>query len=167
MKRFSLRSLLIMTAVIAIVFALPVRRALTQKRGRDWVASQRGYVTFSHEFDSIHGEHDHDATLGVPEWMVRVLGVDFFDSVDTVVLDNTMLKDLKPITDLRDLRSLAIIIEIDDNLSFEPLTELPKLRHLHLDYTDISAERLAALREMLPNVRVDAMNHPPPEQTDK
>ncbi len=55
------------------------------------------------------------------------------------------------------------MIAIDDQLDFTPLAELPKLRHLHLDYTNISAERLAKLRELLPHVRVDATNHPPPQ----
>jgi len=74
-----------------------------------------------------------------------------------------MVQDLTPITDLRDLRSLAIIIEIDDKLDFTPLVDLPKLRHLYLDYTNISAERLAKLRALLPHVRVDATNHPTQE----
>lgn len=163
MKRFSLRSLLIATAIIAVLFALPMRRAILQKRGREWVASQRGHVTFAHKYVASRDAYDHDASPAAPDWIVRMLGIDLFDSVDTVILDNTYLDDLEPITDLRDLRKLAIIIEIDDSLSFEPLAELPKLRHLHLDYTHISAKRLAALRTLLPNVRVDAMNHPPPE----
>lgn len=142
-----------------------MRRAIMQKRGRDWVASQKGHVTFSHKYDAARDEYDRDASLSAPEWMVRLLGIDFFDSVHTVVLDNTFLENLEPITDLRELRKLAIIIEIDDKLSFEPLAKLPKLRHLHMDYTHISAKRLAALRALLPKVRVDAMNHPPPEQT--
>ena len=162
MKRFSLRSLLIATAVAAVLLALPMRRAIMQKRGRDWVASQKGHVTFSHKYDPARDEYDSRARLWAPEWLVRILGIDFFDSVDALVLDNTELADLKPVTDLHDLRYLAVIIEIDDNLDFEPLTELPKLRHLHLDYTNISAERLGALRKLLPNVRVDATNHPQP-----
>jgi hypothetical protein len=58
------------------------------------------------------------------------------------------------------------MIEIDDELDFAPLADLPKLRHLHLDYTHITAERLAKLRASLPHVRVDATNHPPPEDVE-
>lgn len=160
--RFSLRTLLFATALVAILFAIPVRRAILQKRGRDWVASQKGHVTFSHQYDEKRNAYDHQATLRTPAWIINLVGIDFIDSVDTVVLDNTMLEDLSPITDLRDLRVLGIIIEIDDELDFSPLGDLTKLRHLYLDYTDISAERLAQLRKTLPQVRVDATNHPNP-----
>lgn len=162
-KRYSLRMLLIATAVIALLLAMPLRRAVVQKRGREWVATQNGHVAFSHKYNAVVDEWNHEATLRVPVWLIDMFGIDFFDSVDTVVLDNTEVKDLSPITDLRSLRRLAIIIEISDELDFSPLAELPKLRHLHLDYTNISTERLAKLRALLPNVRVDATNHPPPE----
>ena len=49
----------------------------------------------------------------------RDLGIDFFDSVDTVVLDNMLVEDLRPIKDLRELRAFfGIMIEIDDQLDF-------------------------------------------------
>ena len=165
MKRFSLRTLLIATAVIALLMALPIRRAIEQKRGRDWVASQNGHVTMSVSsyYNQVTRQWADSDSLPAPQWIVDALGIDFFDTVKTVTLDNMEVKDLSPITDLRDLRGLNIIIEIDDQLDFSPLAELPKLRHLHLDYTNISAERLAKLRELLPNVRVDATNHPPPD----
>ena len=163
MKRFSLRTLLIAMAILAVFMALPIRRAIVQKRGREWVASQNGHVSFSHKYDASTDQWDHDASLTAPDWLIDTLGIDFFDTVDTVILDNMEVKDLSPISDLQGLRQLAIIIEIDDNLDFTPLTGLPNLRHLHLDYTDIDAERLAKLRNLLPNVRVDATNHPPPD----
>lgn len=160
MKRFSLRTLLIATAVISLLLALPIRRAIVQKRGRAWVASQNGHVSFSHQYNAITDQWDHDASLRAPGWLIDTLGIDFFDTVDTVVLDNMEVKDLSPITDLQSLRQLAIHIEIDDKLNFTPLAELPKLQLVYLDFTDISAERLAKLRALLPNVRVDATNHP-------
>jgi hypothetical protein len=164
MKHFSIRALLILTTGVAILMALPLSRAVVQKRGRDWVATQKGRVSFSHNYNPATDTWDHKAKLHAPDWLIGALGIDFFDSVDTVVLDNTEVKDLSPIIDLRSLRYLAIIIEIDDNLDFSPLAELPKLRHLHLDYTNISAERLAKLRALLPHVHVDATNHPPPKK---
>jgi hypothetical protein len=165
MKRFSLRTLLIATALIALVMALPVRRAIEQKRGRDWVASQNGRVTLSVSsyYNEVTDQWADSDSLLAPQWLVNALGIDFFDTVEAVILDNMEVKDLSPITDLRNLQRLAIIIEIDEQLDFSPLAELPKLRHLYLDYTNISAERLAKLRELLPMVRVDATNHPPPD----
>ncbi len=161
MIRFSLRNLMVVTAVVALLFGLPIRRAITQKRGRDWVASERGHVTFTHKYDDATATYDHEAELFAPDWLVSLIGIDFFDSVDHVTLDCYEVDDLEPITDLRELRSLAIIIEIKDNLDFSPLAKLPRLEELYLDYTDISAERLTVLREMLPSVQVVATNHPP------
>ena len=162
MKRFSLRTLLIATTVIAALMAIPIRRAIEQKRGREWVASQNGHVYFSHKYNALMDQWDHHASPPVPAWLVDALGIDIFDTVDTVVLDNMEVKDLSPITDLQSLREFAIYIEIDDKLDFAPLAELRKLQVVYLDYTDISAERLAKLRSLLPNVRVEATNHPPP-----
>ncbi|QDT03063.1 hypothetical protein K227x_14420 [Rubripirellula lacrimiformis] len=163
MKRFSLRTLLITTAVIAVLLALPTRRAIFQKRGRAWVASQNGHVSFSYKYNALTDQWDHNAALPAPEWLINTLGIDFFDTVDTVVLDNMTVKDLSPITNLQNLRQLAVYIDIDDSLDFSPLAELPKLELVYLDYTGIRAARLAKLRELLPDVRVDATNHPPPD----
>jgi hypothetical protein len=163
MKRFSIRTLLIVTAVVAVVLAFLSHRAVKQQRGRDWVASQNGHFMFSHKYDPITDEWDRKATLSAPDWLVDAFGIDYFDSVDSVILDNKEVDDLSRLADLQSLRSLAIYIEIDDKLSFAPLAELPKLRHLSLAYTNISAERLAKLRALLPHVRVEADNHPPEE----
>lgn len=163
MKRFSLRSLLVLTAIIAVLLAIPFRRAKEQQRARQWVASQKGHISFAYEYDPTTDQFNRNAKPAVPEWLIDRFGIDLFVSVDTVILDNTYLEDLTAISGLRDLRSLAIIIEIHDDLDFEPLAELPKLRHLHLDYTGITAERLAKLRKLIPHVRVDAMNHSNPE----
>jgi hypothetical protein len=104
MKRFSLRTLFYTMAVVAVIMALPLRRAVVQKRGRDWVATQKGRVTFSHKYNAATDKWDNRSTLLAPDWLVRALGIDFFDSVDTVVLDNSEVKDLSPITDLQSLR---------------------------------------------------------------
>lgn len=156
----SLRSLFIVTAVVAVILVLPVQRSMMQKRGRAWVATQNGHITFAHKYDAATGKYDRGSKFPAPDWLVGLLGKDFFDSVDTVVLDNTVVVDLTPLTNLRELRSLGIMIEIDDALDFGPLAELRKLERLHLDYTDISAERLADLRELLDWVSVTATNHP-------
>jgi hypothetical protein len=156
----SLRFLFISTAVVALILALPVQRSMLQKRGRDWVDSQNGRVTFSHKYDVSSGEYDHASAFPAPEWLVGIFGKDLFDSVDAVVLDNQVVVDLSPLTNFRELRTLGIMIEIDPELDFRPLAELKNLECLHLAYTDISAERLIEIRELLDWVTVTAANHP-------
>lgn len=157
MKRFSLRTLLIATAVTAVLMALPIRRAIMQKRGREWIASQNGHVSFSYKYDALTDQWNHDASLPAPEWLIDALGIDFFTTVDTVVLNNMEVNDLSPISDLRSLRQIAIYIEIDNQIDFFPLAELPKLELVYLDeeYTGVSQKQLTKLRSLLPNVRVN------------
>ncbi len=152
----TLRFLFIFTGVVTLILAMPVQRSLDQKRGRIWVDSQNGHVTFAHKYDAVSGQVNHNLELPAPGWLVGVLGIDIFDSVDAVVLDNKVVVDLSPLTDFRKLRSLGIFIEIDDQLDFSPLSELKNLECLHLAYTGISAERLSELRELLPWVKVTA-----------
>ncbi|MDG1512394.1 MAG: hypothetical protein P8R31_11900 [Mariniblastus sp.] len=158
--QLSLRFLFVLTAVFALMLAPPIQRSLLQKRGRAWVESQNGHVTFAHKYDAASGVYKHDSQFPAPSWLVGIFGVDFFDSVDAVVLDNMEVVDLSPLTNFRELRSLGIMIEIDDKLDFRPLAELKKLENLHLAYTDISAERLGEIRELLDWVTVTAANHP-------
>ena len=152
----SLRFFFILTVVVALILVMPVQRSLIQKRGRVWVDSQNGHVTFAHKYDAVAEQYNHDLELPAPGWLVGILGIDIFDSVDAVVLDNKVVVDLSPLTDLRKLRSLGIMIEIDEQLDFSPLAELKNLECLHLAYTGISAERLIELQELLPWVKVTA-----------
>ncbi|MEM9369310.1 MAG: hypothetical protein AAGD07_25295 [Planctomycetota bacterium] len=159
MRRFSIRSLLIFTAVVGCLLAGPVNRARKQKEGRSWVAAERGHITFASSFDEVTQTFVHPKKPLAPAWLVRALGIDYFDSVHSIVLDCEEVDDLRPITNLSSLRFLGIMIEIDDDLDFGPLRELTHLEEVYLDYTHISAERLAGLREMLPGVKVTATNH--------
>ena len=68
--RYSLRTLMLLTAVIAVLLAMPIRQALTQKRGRDWVVSQNGHVSFSYKYNSTTRQWVHEATLPYPRWLI-------------------------------------------------------------------------------------------------
>lgn len=164
MKRpiqFSIRAFLILTAIIAVVCAFPMSRAMKQASARKWVAQQRGHVTFSHKYDRQSRTYNHTAQLAVPSWLVAWFGIDLFDTVDNVILDNQTVDDLRPIVGFSNLRSLGIYIEIDKNLDFSPLAELNRLEILDLKYTDISEERFQRLRQLLPDVSVTTDNLKP------
>ena len=75
------------------------------------MARERGHLTLSQKYDSVTRSFDHHAELSVPSWLLDLVGVDFFDTVNTVILDNQEVDDLDPIIDLRSLRSFAIMIE--------------------------------------------------------
>jgi hypothetical protein len=166
MRRFSLRTLMLVTAALAVLCAIPMRRASLQHRSRAWVCGEGGHVTFAHKWNPESSSYDHDAELPVPAWLVNLFGIDLFDSVNAVILDNQVVDDLTPLTNFPDLRSLAILIEIDEKLDFSPLAKLGGLEELHLDYTGISAERLAKLRALLPGLGLSRLIIRRPERTD-
>jgi hypothetical protein len=142
--------MLAITFVFALVFALPIRKAIEQKRGRDWVASQRGHVHFGRKYDTSD-----------PGLLVGLLGIDLFNPVCGVTLDCEELADLTPITQLSSLETLEINIYMASNIDLSPLGDLPRLQELHFTrWSGIDRERLDELREMLPNVKIHSEVHP-------
>ena len=152
--RYSLRTLLILTTLVAVISAMPIRQAYEQRKAREWVAGQGGHITFAHKYNATTQTYDHQAELKVPAFLVSLFGIDCFDSVIGVILDNQIVHDLQPLANLSDLQTLFINIEIDDALDFSPLAKLNSLEHLTLGYTNITAERLEKVRKLLPGVTV-------------
>ncbi len=158
--RYSLRTLLIFTTIVAVISAMPIRQAYEQRKAREWVAGQGGHITFAREYNATTQTYDHQAELKVPMFLVSLFGIDAFDSVIGVILDREIVHDLQPLANLSDLRSLAIMIEIDDALDFSPLAKLNSLESLTLGYTNITPKRLEKVRKLLPGVRVREYIHP-------
>lgn len=140
------------TLLAALFVAIPVRSALQQSRGREWVASQRGHVSFKYELDHATGECQIPY---VPQIIVRTFGVDLFNPVTAVALDCEPVETFEPLTDLSTLESLGIIIEISDTIDFAPLKELPHLREIYFaDWSWITPKQLNEVRELLPHVAI-------------
>lgn len=152
--RFSLRTLLILTTLIAVTCGMQFHQARKQGTAREWVAEQGGHITFAHKYNSRTQSYDQRTELAIPTWLVNVFGMDLLDSVDAVVLDNKTVYDLRPLTNLPKLRSLAIFIDIDDELDFSPLTELGNLKEVVLGYTGIADVRLNELQNRPPHIRI-------------
>jgi hypothetical protein len=170
MFRFTIRNLLCLTLAIAlslaVICAFPISSAAKQAQAREWVAQQGGHVTFSHNYDPKTKTYDHSAQLSVPPWLVAWFGVDMFDTVDGVILDNQPLDNLRLIVGFENLRTLGIFIEISADLDFTPLTELDSLEELDLQYTGIGGEQLRELRELLPKVRITIRDYGPRAAAD-
>lgn len=151
LRRFSIRSLFVLTLVVAIVLAIPFGQAAKQKIGREWVGSQRGHVFFEGGYDGQSSQH----VPYVPQFVVQLIGVDLFSPVRAVLFDCDELVDLKPIENMPSLYSIEINIEMDDAIDFSPLAKLPNLRVLHFTkWSGVSAEQLVEIRDLLPRVKV-------------
>ncbi|WP_164103403.1 hypothetical protein [Candidatus Laterigemmans baculatus] len=161
MRRFSIRSLLIATAVVAICAAMPVRRAILQRQGREWVAAQRGHVILKHNYGRESEWYDAGSALKVPQFAIDLLGIDAFNPVTELIFDCDQLTELKPLTDLRSLQSIVVNIEMADGIDFTPLADLPHLRKVHFtEWSFVTKEQLDALRELLPDVEIVSDSHP-------
>jgi hypothetical protein len=115
-----------------------------------WVKQQKGHLIYDFELLRADGSY----LSSEPDWLRDWLGIDFFSSVHGVILDNQELTDLTPLTKLKELRSLAIMINILPGTSLRPITELQYLEELTLDYTRIDREELARIGRELPDCEV-------------
>ena len=157
MRSYSIRSLLILTLLVAVSIAIPIRRAENQRIGRQWVDSQRGHVFFEHE---ILDESSPHSVPHVPQFLIRVLGIDFFNPARCVVFDCDPLVDLKPISKMTTLQTIVINIEMADDIEFAPLEQLPNLEEVHFtEWSSVSSEQLVRLRSRMPNVKFISETH--------
>lgn len=162
MRRFSIRTLLIVTFLVALVVAMPHRQAAKQKRGRAWVAAQRGHVFFKHSIDTTTKQA---AIPYVPNFVVSLIGVDYFNSVTGIHLDCEELHNFAALTDVQTLECLSINIELADSIDFSPLKELPNLKEIHFSkWSLLTAKQLAELQVLLPNVQIISEEH---DETDR
>ena len=157
-KHFSIRTLLIATFIVALFLALPIRRAVLQKKGREWVESQRGHISYQHPYDYKNKTH---SVPYVPNAMISILGIDLFNPIQSVVLDCEELTSIAPLENLTTLEFLAINIYISSDLDFSPLKKLPRLKEIHFtQWAGISREQLKNLKAELPHVDVNSESHP-------
>ena len=149
--QFSIRSLLVLTVAVAIPcswLAVEGQRAIKQRNlvvevrksaclvGRDW------------EFDS-KVEYIRNAHLPEPEWLLNLLGEDFFDTV--VIAELTT--DATDAT-LGTVRGLTSLKELDlsgtqvTDAGLEQLRDLTELQHLSLWETKIGNTGLGYLKAL-------------------
>jgi hypothetical protein len=86
-----------------------------------------------------------------------MLGIDYFSSVTGVILDRDEIDDLGPLTDLPNLRNLALMNYVLPETDFSPLRRLKHLETLDLDYTGIDLDQLQKINQILPDCRI--INH--------
>ena len=113
-----------------------------------------GRLFYDFELTRADGSRPSNTRPSGPTWLHGWLGIDFFSSVHSVMLDNLEITDLTPITKLKELRSLAIMTDIMPGTSLRPIAELRHLEELTLDYTRIDREELARIGRELPDCDV-------------
>ncbi len=151
--QFSLRTLLIATAMVAVACSLVVRKLDRKRREREVVQSFLALDT-SHPVVLYNFQSDPEtgpfAEPYGPAWLRGLLGDDFFSEVTGVMLSNTSADDgaLCHVDRLTELRCVDLADTKITDAALLRLAHLPHLEVLYLNGTQIDDVGLAQLAEM-------------------
>lgn len=145
-SRVSLRTLLVLVALLALAslwFSQLLERAQLQKETVEWIRKHPGSsITYDFNLethkDPKYGYTDYTWNLdqtpkGVPEFLIRWLGIDFFATVKQVDLIHPT--SIEPLSNLDKLVSLDLVSESTD---IAPLNNLKNLKYLYLHTNDVT-----------------------------
>ena len=160
--QYSLRSLLILMLLVSLFmswFTVKRKRALAQKKAVEAIVAADGIVQYDYEFDK-NGDWVKGATGRGLQWLRKVVGTDYFDSVASVQVDSK--EGVEGLAGLADLKSIEIDVtgfnasaSVDECIkgipeiegveelkikgahpgsAFDALGRLKQLKRLRLDY---------------------------------
>ncbi|MBM4091543.1 MAG: leucine-rich repeat domain-containing protein [Planctomycetes bacterium] len=120
-----------LTTILCVWIGLEATQARQQRASVAWVISNGGKVTYDFEFSDFDQQYlaVHPEAPG-PDWLVKLVGVDFFATVVDVDIVDAHVHDLSALKALSNLKSLYLKGTHVDNMS--TLAELSALRILFL-----------------------------------
>jgi Leucine-rich repeat (LRR) protein len=151
--RISLRALLALLTILCLWFGKISIEARRQKEAVEWVLKNGGEVYYDTPPEPIAGQFPQRKRLA-PEWIQRLLGVDYCRSVTVVVISNPTLSDISPLAKLTHLESLNLLG--NDISDVVPLSKLTKLKILVLVSNDVSDLSPLALLTNLTTLEVSS-----------
>ena len=162
--RFRLKTLLfvlIPVSAVLVWIGVQYESALVQRRGVSWARNQNGHIYYDYEKPLPDGSTNQNAIPPGPDFVRNWMGIDFVDSVRTIVLDNKELTDLSPLKDLKRLKHLAIMIDIMPGTDLMPIAGLRELESLTFNSTNLDRNQqlqLEKIRVALPNCKIELGN---------
>jgi hypothetical protein len=123
---FSLRSLFVLTLVIACLLGWKLHKVNQQRRAVSQIKELGGAVYYNVD----RGVADDQSFFEPPEWLRRQIGDDFFDYVVAVRLHSKDVEDVSFLADLPTIDDLGLTGTNVTDLS--PLAKLTKLERLSL-----------------------------------
>ncbi len=166
--RFSLRTLLILIGVIAVLLAVQVNRAQRQRETVEWIKENRGSVVYDWEF--IEGpsgtKYKKNAKPPAAEWLRSLVGDEYFQGVVFVVFSDyespIVLNDLTPLANLTNLEELYLpSTQVTDLTPLANLTNLEILNLSHNPITDLSPLANLTNLETLSLINIQATDPTP------
>ena len=160
--QYSIRSLLLLTLVVAMVcswLAVAERQARKQREVVEEIRRLGGDVLYDYQLDPS-GNEMPGATQSAPTWLRKVLGDDLLTDVTTVLHGRRGAgdgrreigdADLEHLKELRSLQCLGLELATVSDAGLEHLRELNQLKTLNLlgtHVTDAGLECLKGLRQL-------------------
>ena len=119
--RFRLRTLLVFVSIMCVVFGIMTSRAQVQRRVTAAIKESGGIVEYDYQLRQSGIPRQNPVAPG-PEWLRKLLGIDYFATV--VYVKETRV----------------------DDLSIKSLSQLPSLRFLELSSGHLSDDAAASSR---------------------
>jgi len=156
--RFSLRTLVLVLLSFGLGWlGMKLREAERQRRAVEAISEAHGWYYYDYEWDES-GEYISGQQPPAPEWLTKLVGVDFFSDVVAVsvpyrrIVDDVFLEHLKELTKLESL-NLSGTQVTDEGL--QDLNGLTELRSLRLFDTHVTEEGIKELQKALPKCNID------------
>jgi hypothetical protein len=158
--RFSLRTLLVFVTIASAGFGwfgMKVRQARRQRAAVEAIEKLNGYVMY----DFQTNPYDFHASPPGPDWLHKVLGVDFLASVTFVSLkshgpDRAHVTDgdLVPLQDLGEIRTIQLDWTEISDAGLLHLKGLTQMKMLSIRDTRVTATGCQKLWNSLPNLKI-------------
>jgi len=128
-RQFSIRALIAFVSIGALILGVLgclLQRARVQRSAVARIEHAGGNVYYAHQ---VKDHYYTDAPPSVPEWLLDLLGTDFFSKAEVVRLDDCQIdQDTIDITGNLQLakRLLCYNCTFEQDLDLRPLSQLPK-----------------------------------------
>ena len=150
--RYSLRTLLVVVTLVGVVLGVWVQRAERQRRAVAAMREDGGKVMYDYEESrprAVNGD------LPGPDWLCRLLGVDYFANVTHAHLSRSATDaTLSHLGDLTSLKSLWLDGTQVTDTGLAHLTGLARLQELDLSGTQVTDAGCDRLQQALPNCAI-------------
>ena len=180
--QFSIRSLLLLTVVVAVLSSWFTVRMREARRQRETVEAihKLGAIGYDYQSDSSMRPIPYANPPG-PAWMRNLLGDDWFDSVSAVLIVGSQVTDidlenlkglnhlkyltlhettitdagLENLTGLQQLQNLQISGSNITDAGLKQLERLKQLKAIYLIYTHVTDAGVAKLQKALPDCKIE------------
>ena len=147
--QYSLRTLLILTTIIAVWLAWWSHKTRQQREVVEALKDIGGDVIY--DFQLPNGP------AYWPKWLVNAMGVDYFAGVIALGLWSPIITDnhMEQVKNLTELQFLDLEHTHVSDTGLEHLRGLTDLQHLDLRYTKVTEAGVARLQQALPNCKIE------------